>query len=76
MEKFDPQKYICKFGYEIYGSVYISNDDPYAIICDLYNRELKIEFYSKRTEEITESFGFKLSDNKFYELYLENHSFN
>ena len=67
MSEFDPRRHICKFGYELYGTSYVGGN-PYGIICDLYNKELKVEFYSKQTEEIIEVFGFKFSEAKFNEL--------
>ena len=67
MNEFEPHKHICKFGYKLYGTPYVDGES-YAIICDLYNKELKVEFYSKRTEEVTDVFGFKISDTKFNEL--------
>ena len=67
MGEFDPCKHICKFGYELYGASWVGIT-PYNIFCDLYNKELKIEFYSPRSKNVTEVFGFKLSDVKFNEL--------
>lgn len=67
IEKFNPKKHICKFGFELYDYATL-NSERYNILCDLYQRELVFEFINKRTEEVTEAIGFKLNKSEINSL--------
>ena len=59
---FNPQKHICRFGFELYDHATL-NQNRYNILCDLYQKEIIFEFINIRTEEIVQTFGFKLNES-------------
>ena len=67
LEKFDPQKHICKFGFELHDYA-TQNPNKYNIICNLYQRELSFEFINKRKDEVIDAIGFKLNDSEMNSL--------
>lgn len=64
---FEPTRHICKFGFELFDHA-TNNPLRYNILSDLYLKELTFEFISKRTEEIKEVVGFKLSKSAINSL--------
>lgn len=66
-KSFDPKIHICKFGFELYDYATF-NPIRYNIIGNLYEKEIIFEFINKKTEEVVEVFGYKISEDKFRNL--------
>ncbi len=62
-ERFDPKKHICKFGFELYDYAGIY-PYKYNILGNLYQMEICIEFIDKNTQEVFDTIGMKISDEK------------
>lgn len=61
MEKFNPQKHVCKFCFEQYN--YFQYRELYqSIECNLFLQELIIKLKKKHTDETVEVYGYKLTD--------------
>jgi hypothetical protein len=67
ISEFNPKVHICKFGFELYDHAEICPQE-YKIIVDLYLMEVKILFVNKRTKEIVDAIGFKMSSQELSSL--------
>jgi len=67
LEEFDPTRHICKFGFELHDYA-TQNPCRYNILCDLYQRELVFEFINKRTDDVVDVVGYKLSRSEINTL--------
>lgn len=61
---FNSKIHICKFGFELYDHACVVPFE-YKVIVDLFLREIKILFYNKRTEEMVDAVGLKITSHKF-----------
>lgn len=61
---FNPKIHICKFGFELYDHA-CAVPFEYKIIVNLFLKEIRILFYNKRTKEIVDAVGFKITPHKF-----------
>ena len=62
MEIFDPKIHICKFGFELFDHA-DSGHVRYNIIGNLYEKEIVFEFIDKKTEEIVDVIGYRISES-------------
>lgn len=67
MEIFNPKVHICKFGFELYDHASF-NPVRYNILGNLYEKEILFEFIDKKTEEIVDTIGYKISDDRMQSL--------
>lgn len=67
MQEFNPKVHICKFGFELYDHATF-NPLRYNVLGNLYEREIIIEFIDKKSCEIVDVAGFKISDEKLQTL--------
>ncbi len=67
LSEFNAKKHICKFGFELYDHATL-NPNRYNILCDLYQKTIVFEFINIRTEEIVETFGFRLNESQINSL--------
>lgn len=67
MEIFDPKVHICKFGFELFDHA-SSDHVRYNMIGNLYEKEIVFEFIDKKTEEIVDVIGYRISEDKMQSL--------